>query len=419
MAGTKNNVIERIRRFNAQRDPQRLALKYQKMRASAFGFLRGTCHLFYQDLPQTGLLNKAPLVWVCGDLHLENFGSYKGDNRLVYFDLNDFDEAALAPCTWELLRFLVSMLVGAKTLQLTDRQARTLCRYFLDAYVVAIEEGKARWVERETAQGMVRELLDSLQTRSRKSFLDSRTVVINGRRKLRADGQRALPVSAMQRAKIRAFMQAYAKAQPNPRFFRPLDLARRIAGTGSLGVERYVILVEGKGSPDGNVLLDVKQALPTCLAPRLKWKQPKWQTEAHRVVALQRRVQAISLAFLTPVVIGGEPYVLRALQATEDRVSWSHWQGDLTRLEAVMTTMGQLTAWGELRSSARQGSETVDELIAFWSKRSRKQKLLSQAVETSRQVERDWKVFCQGYDRGEVPESQFSGSRTITRRKPA
>ena len=185
-------------------------------------------------------------------------------------------------------------------------------------------------------------------------------------------------------------------------------MARRIAGTGSLGVERYVILVEGKGSPDGNVLLDLKQALPSCLAPRLKWKQPKWPTEAHRVVALQRRVQAISMAFLAPVVIGGVPYVLRALQANEDRVAWSRWKGDLARLEAVMTTMGQLTAWGELRSSGRQGSATADELIAFWSKRSRKQKLLSLALETSRRVERDWLTYCKGYDRGEVPEAQVS-----------
>ena len=69
------------------------------MRKSAFAFLRATCHLFYEDLPKSPLLRKVPPVWACGDLHLENFGSYKGDNRLVYFDLNDFDEALLAPCT--------------------------------------------------------------------------------------------------------------------------------------------------------------------------------------------------------------------------------------------------------------------------------------------------------------------------------
>ena len=80
------------------------------MRASAFAFMRGTCHLFYDQLPRSGVFKSAPPVWVCGDLHLENFGSYKGDNRLVYFDINDFDEAALAPVSWDLVRLLTSLL---------------------------------------------------------------------------------------------------------------------------------------------------------------------------------------------------------------------------------------------------------------------------------------------------------------------
>jgi uncharacterized protein (DUF2252 family) len=92
-------VVNRILKANQGRDPERLALKYSAMRTDSFIFLRGTCHLFYDRLPKTGICNSAPLTWCCGDLHIENFGSYKGDNRLVYFDLNDFDEAALAPAS--------------------------------------------------------------------------------------------------------------------------------------------------------------------------------------------------------------------------------------------------------------------------------------------------------------------------------
>lgn len=91
------DVIETIRRFNAGREPERLAMKYAYMRASPFVFLRGTYHLFYDRLSTAPLAAGAPAAWICGDLHLENFGSYKGDNRLVYFDVNDFDESALAP----------------------------------------------------------------------------------------------------------------------------------------------------------------------------------------------------------------------------------------------------------------------------------------------------------------------------------
>src|ERR1035437_4529926 len=109
MAKRAKSIVDRVRDFNAGRDPERLALKYRAMRATPFAFLRGTCHLFYDEFAHASLPADVPLVWVCGDLHLENFGSYKGDNRLVYFDLNDFDEAALAPWRWGLARLLASV----------------------------------------------------------------------------------------------------------------------------------------------------------------------------------------------------------------------------------------------------------------------------------------------------------------------
>src|SRR5262245_55910437 len=146
----KDQVVERIRQFNQGRNPQLLQLKYQAMRANVFAFFRGTCHLFYEDWPKASLLNEAPPVWSCGDLHLENYGSYKGDNRLIYFDINDFDEAALAPCTWDLTRFTTSVLLAASTLKIKPGDAVVLCESFLDAYTTALARGQPRVVEQET-----------------------------------------------------------------------------------------------------------------------------------------------------------------------------------------------------------------------------------------------------------------------------
>src|ERR1700676_2091506 len=73
----RNDVLERIERYNRGREPERLAIKYARMRSSPFVFLRGTAHLFYEDWPRRSPLNKAPKTWICGDLHLENFGGYK------------------------------------------------------------------------------------------------------------------------------------------------------------------------------------------------------------------------------------------------------------------------------------------------------------------------------------------------------
>jgi uncharacterized protein (DUF2252 family) len=92
-------------------------------------------------------------------------------------------------------------------------------------------------------------------------------------------------------------MEEFANTQHNPTFFKVLDIARRIAGTGSLGLERYVILVRGRGGPDGNFLLDLKYQLPSSLAPFVHIKQPLWTCEAQRVASIQRRAQAIPRRF--------------------------------------------------------------------------------------------------------------------------
>ncbi len=255
------DVAETIARFNAGRDPERLAMKYKAMRTSPFVFLRGTCHLFYERLPRAAVLDDAPPVWICGDMHLENFGSYKADNGLVYFDNNDFDEACLAPNLAELARLLTSVLAGAADLKLSRAQALALCHTAVEAYGAALAFGKARWVERETSSGMVRDLFDALASRTRAAHLDRRTTLKGKTRTLKVDGRKALPVSDERRAAVTQFMQQFAAGESDPDFYRVLDVARRIAGTGSLGVDRYVILVEGKGSPDGNYLLDLKEAL--------------------------------------------------------------------------------------------------------------------------------------------------------------
>ena len=394
------DVVRRIQRFNAGRDPERLRLKYVAMRRSAFAFLRGSCHLFYERLPRAGVFKSAPPTWLCGDLHLENFGSYKGDNRLVYFDINDFDEAVLGPASWDLVRMLASLRVGADGLAIGPAEVLRLCRLFVDAYASSLARAKAYWVERDTAQGLVRALLDGLRERQRSSFLDSRTRLRGKRRRLTVDGKKALPASEAQRTTVTAFMESFAEAQPDPDFYEILDVARSIAGTGSLGLDRFVILVRGRGSPDGNYLLDLKRAMASALAPRLTVPQPPWSTEAHRVVAAQLRMQAVSAAFLHPVVVDASPYVLRGLQAEEDRVDLGRsgrYSGDLGR---VVETMARIVAWAQLRSAGRQDSAIADELIDFAGHVKWKTKLLAESETCALQARRDAATFDEAYDDG-------------------
>ena len=121
------DVIQRIKAFDAGRNAELLQVKYASMRESGFAFFRGTAHLFHERLGRDRLTRSAPRVWTCGDLHLENFGGYGAANGLAHFDITDFDQAALAPANWELVRMLASIHVGGDQFEMKRAKARRLC----------------------------------------------------------------------------------------------------------------------------------------------------------------------------------------------------------------------------------------------------------------------------------------------------
>ena len=264
--------------------------------------------------------------------------------------------------------------------------------------------GKATWVERETSQGIIHQLLNDLRERQRADYLNKRTTMTgrgkNRQRLIHIDGKKALQASDAQKAGVTRLIHDYAGTQPNPDFYEVLDVARRIAGTGSLGVDRYAVLVRGKGSPDGNYLLDLKNAMPSELARNCQIRQPEFETDAHRVVTIERRMQAVSMAFLTPVKMDGKGYILRALQPSEDRISLSRHEHGMHELQQSVSTLGRIVASAHLRSSGRQGSAIADELIEYGHKHKWKLRLQQAAQECADQLEKDWEIYCQAYDDG-------------------
>lgn len=400
------DVVQAILDFNAGRDPERLRIKLDKMRESPFVFLRGTAHLFHARVQRRGVLKNAPQAWCCGDMHLENFGSYKGDNRLAYFDLNDFDEAALAPAAWDPLRLLTSLWLAASELDLHEAHTQRLARATLDAYADALALGKAYWLERETATGPVRALLEQVGTRRRADFLARRCepATRTGRRRLKIDGGRLLAATEADKRRVTEFMHSFAATLPNPAFFEVLDVARRVAGTGSLGLTRFAVLVRGKGGPDGQYLLDLKQAMPSVLAQAGGCRQPDLGDDAQRQVAVQRRMQAVAVAFLHAVRFDGRPFVLRGLQASEDRLNLSVLAIHGHAMADSLVTMGRLMAWAQLRSSGRQGSASADDLIDFGQRGAApgkwRDRLVALSRETANQVVADWAVYREACDDG-------------------
>ncbi len=391
-----NNIKTRIENFNNGRNPELLKLKYKKLATDPFSFFRGTCHLFYEDFPQNSLMNLAPLTWICGDLHLENFGSYKGDNRLVYFDINDFDESVLAPCTWDLVRFVTSIIVGSRSLGVDEKESLHLSNIYLKTYSQTLAKGKARTVEKETAKGLVKDLLESLKKRNRADFLDQRTEKKKGKRRLIIDNKRITKATDSEQAKVRGLIRHWHHTtNQNPDFYEIIDIQKRIAGNGSLGLDRYIILVEGNGSPDENYLLDFKATHSSSLQPYLTVSQPQWETPSQRVVTIQQRLQGTSPALLAAINDGDKSYVLRELQPEQDAVILQAWDGKLGRLEKLIQTMAEVTAWDQLRSSGRQGSAIADELIDFGQSSEWHDYILEYAGNYAEKVNQDFEEFRQ------------------------
>ena len=85
--------------------------------------------------------------------------------------------------------FLTSIFVAARTLKLSESEALALGFCCLNAYSTVLSQGRARMLEAETAEGMVKDLLESLKQRKRQEFLDKRTHTTRGRRQLIIDGK--------------------------------------------------------------------------------------------------------------------------------------------------------------------------------------------------------------------------------------
>jgi uncharacterized protein (DUF2252 family) len=385
-----SGVVERIQAFNAGRDPKIVQRKYEKIAQDSFTFFRGTCHLFYEDWPSQTPLNQAPSTWICGDLHVENFGTYKGNNRLVYFDVNDFDEAALAPFTWEITRLATSVLVGEKSMGIESAEALALVIHLLDAYRDALLIGKALWVEPDVSSGLVQGLMDKVSTRKREDLL--KKYAVNSANEFEVGdsenpAKHVLPLIPEQRKIAKALFDQFAMQEHPDDNIKLLDVAYRIAGTGSLGIPRYILLMQQEKKLR---LLDVKQARPSSLIPHLSIAQPDWSSEAQRIVTVQSRLQAISPALLTPLILDGQSYVLRELQPSEDKVNFKEDDVSFKQQAGAIQSMAAIAAWDHLRSSGQQGSAIVDELIEFAQDSSWKSQVCDYARDYSQRVEGHW-----------------------------
>src|SRR4029077_12135240 len=129
----------------AKRNPQLLRFKIARMAESPFAFFRGTFHLFARDVldrtfgPPSLLSGEGPDLDLVGDLHSENYGTFKAADGLVHYDVNDFDETTGGRFTFDVARLATSLFLAAReAARGIDRTAPMLVT-FLQTYAAEVQ----------------------------------------------------------------------------------------------------------------------------------------------------------------------------------------------------------------------------------------------------------------------------------------
>jgi uncharacterized protein (DUF2252 family) len=393
-----NTIPERIIRFNEGRDKRTLPLKYAAMAEDPFRFFRGTCHLFYEDLLSAYPFPASPESWICGDLHIENFGSYKGADRLVYFDLNDFDEGLKAPVLWEIARLVTAVELAAVAARFSTREKKKLVEVLLQQYRQTLHKERSSFIQRETARGLIKKMMDNLAERKLKDLLKKRADTSNKHAKLLSTDRLLTIPPAEKKPLVAAFSEWFGHHHHGG--FRVTDAGIRIAGTGSIGVKRYIFLLEQIKNRQKRLMIDIKQALPSALAPYRKNGNPGWKSEADRVIGVQEIMQQVSPAFLSSFQYENDWFVVREMQPMEDRVNISSAIDQPWNVENYLADLSTLTASAQLRGSGRRGAASADDLMEFAEDEKWPGMVKEWAVAYALQVKNDYSLFCNAWKEG-------------------
>ncbi|AVZ72490.1 DUF2252 domain-containing protein [Streptomyces lunaelactis] len=344
-------------------DPAAFRVKFRKMAASAFAFYRGSASLFYNDLEreQHGgpfLDDRTGRVWIHGDLHAENFGTYMDANGRLIFNVNDFDEAYVGPFTWDLKRLSASLALIGYTKALSDEQITELVRVYAAAYRERIHALAAGAKNDEvppftldTADGPLLDVLRDARSLTRFSLLDSMTEIRDYERRFAAGGS-SIELDAATRYKVLAAFDGYLETLPESSLTRPDSyrvkdvVGRRGIGIGSAGLPSYNILLEGNSDAlENDVIIYMKQAQTPAVSRHITDAAVReyFQHEGHRTVISQRALQDHADPWLGWTELDGAGQLVAEVSPYAVDLDWSDID-DPEEIAAVVADLGRATA---------------------------------------------------------------------------
>ncbi|MFB6836513.1 DUF2252 domain-containing protein [Streptomyces sp. NPDC056361] len=344
-------------------DPAAFRVKFRKMAGSAFAFYRGTACLFYADLEREAhggpyLDERTGRVWIHGDLHAENFGTYMDANGRLIFNVNDFDEAYVGPFTWDLKRLAASLALIGYAKALSDGQITDLVRIYAAGYrerVHALATGakgdEVPAFTLETAEGALLGALREARALTRFGLLDSMTEIREYERRFTA-GSGTIELDAATRYKVLAAFDGYLETLPESSLARPDSyrvkdvVGRRGIGIGSAGLPSYNVLLEGNSDAlENDVVIYLKQAQTPAVSRHVTDAAVReyFRHEGHRTVISQRALQAHADPWLGWTELDGAGQLVAEVSPYAVDLDWSDID-DWEEIAATVADLGRATA---------------------------------------------------------------------------
>src|SRR5215217_3115904 len=400
--------------------PDLLPIRYARMMASPFAFMRGSAIVMANDLastPHVGIQAQ-----LCGDAHLLNFGAYASPERALLFDLNDFDETLPGPWEWDVKRLAASFVVAGRDNGFDAADCREAAQASAASYRRRMAEfsemGELEvWYSRvgeEEVRGLVSDAKTKKKTtkkidknvrkaRDRDSLqaLSKLTRIVDGRRIIIDDPQLLVrvPDGDELRVQVNTILESYKRTLQDDRRhlldrYRFVDVARKVVGVGSVGTRAYVVLLEGRDENDP-LFLQVKEAGPSVLEG---YGQPSpYEHHGHRVVAGQRLMQAASDIFLGWFRgRAGRDFYWRQLRDMKG-------SAEVERMSPEeLAIYARLCGWALARTHARSGDRV--QIAAYLGKSGRFEEAITDFAEAyADQTERDHAALCAAVKSGRVP----------------
>jgi uncharacterized protein (DUF2252 family) len=356
-------------------DPAAFRAKYRKMASDPHAFYRGSACLFYADV--AGAEDpfgdeRSGRIWVHGDLHIENFGTYLNAHGRLVFDVNDFDEAYLGRFTWDLQRFGASLALMGWQKALPEDDVRRLLETYLEAYLAQVDAYLDSHddfaLHLDNTHGPIKGALVAARCRRRADLLDASTTLADGTRTFR-DGNGVRRLEDDERARVVEAFEAYLSTIPDDKrfdrelFYELRDVVGKSGfGIGSAGLPAYNVLVEGYSQAlDNDVVLSMKQANVPAISRFVDSADVEsyFDHEGHRTVVSQRALQVHTDPLLGHTELDGVGYVVAEVSPYEVDLDWS----GLTEPEdvaAVVELLGRATAKIHCASDEDSEQDLVD-----------------------------------------------------------